>query len=826
MPLDPNFFREDTKKTLAKRAGNRRSNPSCRQSTSGPHVDDDKFINIGEAAHIRGARPGSARYDASMTPEERRAITNGIWLCKTCARLIDRDDKRYSVDILCHWKSQNEDEALSEIEGGRKESDRRIMINSSEKRTLRNRRIILNRVHDFWIKGVLEKSLHNEVLIHLNKEACPEFINHPWDMQVQEATNLSPYTISKEKSIFEIFHEVGPSLLILGGPGSGKTITLLELAQDVIREALGNFALPIPLVFNLSSWTKRKQTFRKWLVDEFKAKYQIPPKVSKDWIERNELLLLLDGLDEVAVEAREHCVTAINQFRQEYGLIDVVVCSRIEEYKSLSTNLNLSGAILLQALTKEQIDTYLVNTELDLTALRMVLTRNSSLQELVRSPLMLNVMVLAYQGIPAEDIDSFETRDESQRRLFFVYINRMLKRRSIEKKYTPEQTISRLSWLAKQMAKTQQTEFFIENVQSSWLCSRTQRWFYNVSVELLIAFVFTFLFIVLSNDMFQVIAFLTQQPLDMPISPIILTSFFLGIPYFLYLLISFRLVAVTTTIKKLSEGAALGVAIATTTIFSFALSIFLGMLGILIFLIGGIIIGSSAGLISFSVLQKHTIKVSDAIGWSWTKAKRGLFKGLIFIGPLVGFMFGISAMVIFNIREDDVNNIVFEDWTFVGIVGLISAVVGSLLFGILFMLISGPIRDVVVEARITPNQGINFSARHALEMGLLFALGSFFIIIFPSSFLPISQGIAMVLGTFVSLPIGLAVGLFAGGSACIQHYLLRFIFIVKGYFPWRLSNFLDYAVKCVFLRKVGGGYIFIHRLLMEYFASLSKEESY
>jgi hypothetical protein len=38
--------------------------------------------------------------------------------------------------------------------------------------------------------------------------------------------------------------------------------------------------------------------------------------------------------------------------------------------------------------------------------------------------------------------------------------------------------------------------------------------------------------------------------------------------------------------------------------------------------------------------------------------------------------------------------------------------------------------------------------------------------------------------------------------------------------PWNYIRFLDYAAERVFLRKVGGGYIFTHRLLMEYFATL------
>ena len=40
--------------------------------------------------------------------------------------------------------------------------------------------------------------------------------------------------------------------------------------------------------------------------------------------------------------------------------------------------------------------------------------------------------------------------------------------------------------------------------------------------------------------------------------------------------------------------------------------------------------------------------------------------------------------------------------------------------------------------------------------------------------------------------------------------------------PWNYAAFLDYAVEKTFLRRVGGGYVFLHRLLLEYFAELSK----
>jgi hypothetical protein len=41
--------------------------------------------------------------------------------------------------------------------------------------------------------------------------------------------------------------------------------------------------------------------------------------------------------------------------------------------------------------------------------------------------------------------------------------------------------------------------------------------------------------------------------------------------------------------------------------------------------------------------------------------------------------------------------------------------------------------------------------------------------------------------------------------------------------PWNYARFLDHASEHMFLRKVGGGYIFVHRLLLEHFAALDSK---
>jgi hypothetical protein len=75
----------------------------------------------------------------------------------------------------------------------------------------------------------------------------------------------------------------------------------------------------------------------------------------------------------------------------------------------------------------------------------------------------------------------------------------------------------------------------------------------------------------------------------------------------------------------------------------------------------------------------------------------------------------------------------------------------------------------------------------------------------------------------LSLPvvfIGFGFGLRYGGRAWLHHFALRLVLWYNNFAPLRYIRFLDYATARIFLHKVGGGYIFIHRYLLEYFASL------
>jgi hypothetical protein len=111
-------FSLKVKQQAAMRVGWRCSNPGCRAATTGPGTTEGALtVNVGEAAHIRGASPRGPRFAPQQTSDERTALENAIWLCTVCAKLVDSDVTRFTATILEEWRCDSEE--LAELELGR-----------------------------------------------------------------------------------------------------------------------------------------------------------------------------------------------------------------------------------------------------------------------------------------------------------------------------------------------------------------------------------------------------------------------------------------------------------------------------------------------------------------------------------------------------------------------------------------------------------------------------------------------------------------------------------------------------------------------------------
>jgi hypothetical protein len=257
------------------------------------------------------------------------------------------------------------------------------------------------------------------------------------------------------------------------------------------------------------------------------------------------------------------------------------------------------------------------------------------------------------------------------------------------------------------------------------------------------------------------------------------------------------------------------------------------LLGLIVGLLFGLILGLACRLDS-------EIKPTEAIIWSWTGGWRSVIYGLVgvFVGGLCGLAsWGLFIPVLIMVGVNEGSMSKPAGLLIVGLAG-----------GLIGILISGFSRSMLDKHTfVTPNQGMWRSARRGVfvalvsaVIGVLFA-DLAFALSFGSGFYSFAgPGNVQNSGLFnlymfffddlstmselvVGLALGLSFGLFNGGFACIKHVILRVLLWHAKSIPGNYPRFLDYAANRILLRKVGGGYIFVHRLLLEYFASLDDE---
>jgi hypothetical protein len=287
--------------------------------------------------------------------------------------------------------------------------------------------ILLRKVRQFWVDGALARSIQRSARLDLGLETVEGAVENPWG-SLLETPGAGSEPVPAGRTFSEIFEEMGGSLLILGEPGSGKTVTLLEMTRDLLLRAEADPGHPVPVVFHLSTWADPGRRLADWLADELAAKYVIPKKVGQGWLSEGRLLPLLDGLDEVRAEVRAACVGAINAFIQE-SFTGAVICCRLKEYLELPVRLALNGAVRLQPLGREQVLNFLAAAGERLAALHHLLQRDSAMLMEARSPLMLSLMVQAYQDLPvgALETESADSLAARRRQLMASYVARMFR---------------------------------------------------------------------------------------------------------------------------------------------------------------------------------------------------------------------------------------------------------------------------------------------------------------------------------------------------------------------------------------------------------------
>jgi hypothetical protein len=251
---------------------------------------------------------------------------------------------------------------------------------------------------------------------------------------------------------------------------------------------------------------------------------------------------------------------------------------------------------------------------------------------------------------------------------------------------------------------------------------------------------------------------------------------------------------------------------------------YLAVTGLIHALLYGLIYGLTCALcgpLGWVPLLKNSWAILWLMRWPLLGALNSWLNNDVLGWLVVGLILGLSSGIIIELIGpmsfmDDITLVERMSWDWAGFLsctvlvlivtpivwlfgwlrtGTSNGLFYALLAGLIYCMLAA-FKKAVRADKPYPNPGIKLSLENALVVFLL----------------------AAVIG-------GLSVGALAMGvSSAIKHYVLRFTLCHTGCIPPNFIKFLDHCARLILLKKVGGGYIFIHRMLIDYFADLPARE--
>ena len=321
-------FPNKVKVALAHRAGHRCSHPECQKLTSGPSSVEDEFVNTGNAAHIIAAAPNGPRADASISKAERKSINNGIWLCRIHAYQVDNDVPGHDVATLRKWKKEAEERARVDAFTNRTSPAKVIFeLDDDDKEFFRSLALPAEESTDVTMAKMALAS-HDNIETYLSDRNWPEHVISLNLTAIEDSTE----TAVTLEGLAQGIHTT-EAINIIAPPGTGKTTTLIKLAENILATgsavaayiSLGEWADRPESWFN---FLRRKHAFRLFKDEHF-----------RQLAYEGRLVLVLDGWIELNPEARRRAINDLKAIKRDFPMIGIVIGTRQQE-------LPINGAIV------------------------------------------------------------------------------------------------------------------------------------------------------------------------------------------------------------------------------------------------------------------------------------------------------------------------------------------------------------------------------------------------------------------------------------------------------------------------------------------------
>jgi hypothetical protein len=308
-------FSQQTKMEIAKSVGYRCTNPDCTRPTVSANAAQDGIITIGVAAHICAASAGGPRYNALQTSEARRAKDNGIWLCQNCGKLIDSDETKFTEEVLRDWKRDAQARAFRELVAPSLSAPTEEAARFSSVVAADNMSDVDAEFDKLFAAtlAAAEADLGAYKRTLLWREDAVELT-----LSLYDGPAAPPFSIGK----LPLAVEAAPEVTMVAPPGTGKTTTLLQLAGHAIADQS-----IVPLYFRLGDWATGSLGLLASLHQRSSFKNVRPDDILR-LAGRGRMLLLLDGWNELDLNARRRLRVELEQIRRDHPSLRIVATTR------------------------------------------------------------------------------------------------------------------------------------------------------------------------------------------------------------------------------------------------------------------------------------------------------------------------------------------------------------------------------------------------------------------------------------------------------------------------------------------------------------------
>jgi NACHT domain len=260
-------------------------------------------------------------------------------------------------------------------------------------------------VRDNWIsrRQVLQGDLDGANVPYIRRQDCE-------DPGLREELNWPPE--GTHFNLYDSYRGIRAGrLLIIGKPGSGKSIAAYTLVIDILERGLGEpFDKSVPIPVAVIGWDGEKD-LSEWLIGQIVDGYRIVRPVARRLVKEGYILPVLDGLNEVDADAGQEVSSRImeklNESADARAIAQgaLIVTCQSGAYRSLSDDgLKIKRAVVIEmknlpandirSYMRMRLALHLKQSPSEMAKLdRVVAQDDSCLVRTLGQPLMLNLAI-------------------------------------------------------------------------------------------------------------------------------------------------------------------------------------------------------------------------------------------------------------------------------------------------------------------------------------------------------------------------------------------------------------------------------------------------